>query len=68
MQPVSQFGRDYDDLGSHGTLGARRSGSTLQPASGYQPFTPPPIAVMPAVSLIVWWIPLGPSVPAQPGG
>jgi hypothetical protein len=36
-----QFGRDYDDVGSHGILGAHRSGSTLQPASGYQPFTPP---------------------------
>ena len=40
--------------------GAHRSGSTLQPASGYQLFNLTPIAVVPAVSLIVWWIPLGP--------
>jgi Na+/H+ antiporter NhaC len=40
--------------------GAHRSDSTLQPASGYQLFNLTPIAVVPAVSLIVWWIPLGP--------
>jgi hypothetical protein len=40
--------------------GAHRSGSALQPASGYQLFNVSPLAVVPAVSLIVWWIPLGP--------
>jgi Na+/H+ antiporter NhaC len=40
--------------------GAHRSDSTLQPASGCQLFNLTPIAVVPAVSLIVWWIPLGP--------
>jgi hypothetical protein len=40
--------------------GAHRSASTLPPASGYQLFNLSPIAVVPAVSLIVWWIPLEP--------
>jgi hypothetical protein len=40
--------------------GAHRSGSALQSASGYQLFNLSPVAVVPAVSLIVWWIPLGP--------
>ena len=40
--------------------GAHRSGSALQPASGYQLFNLSPVAIVPAVSLIVWWIPLGP--------
>ena len=40
--------------------GAHRSDSTLQPASGCQLFNLTPIAVVPAVSLIVWWISLGP--------
>ena len=40
--------------------GAHRSDSTLQPASGCQLFNLTPIAVVPAVSLIVWWIPLEP--------
>ena len=40
--------------------GAHRSDSTLQPASGCQLFNLTPIAVVPAVSLIVWWIPLKP--------
>jgi hypothetical protein len=40
--------------------GAHRSRSALQPASGYQLFNLSPLAVVPAVSLIVWWIPLGP--------
>ena len=40
--------------------GAHRSGSALQPASGYQLFNLSPLAVVPAVSLTVWWIPLGP--------
>jgi hypothetical protein len=40
--------------------GAHRSGSVLRPASGYQLFNLSPLAVVPAVSLIVWWIPLGP--------
>jgi hypothetical protein len=40
--------------------GAHRSGGALQPASGYQLFNLSPVAVVPAASLIVWWIPLGP--------
>jgi hypothetical protein len=40
--------------------GAHRSGSALQPASGYQLFNLSPVVVVPAVSLIVWWIPLVP--------
>jgi Na+/H+ antiporter NhaC len=40
--------------------GAHRSASTLPPASGYQLFNLSPVAVVPAVSLIVWWIPLEP--------
>ena len=40
--------------------GAHRSASTLPPASGYQLFNLSPLAVVPAVSLIVWWIPIGP--------
>lgn len=40
--------------------GAHHSGSTLRPASGYQLFNLSPVAVVPAASLIVWWIPLGP--------
>jgi hypothetical protein len=40
--------------------GAHRSGSALQSASGYQLFNLSPIAVVPAVSLIVWRIPFGP--------
>ena len=40
--------------------GAHRSGRALQPASGYQLFNLSPLAVVPAVSLLVWWIPLGP--------
>ena len=39
---------------------AHRSGGTVQPASGYQLFNLSPVAVVPAVSLIVWWIPLEP--------
>jgi len=40
--------------------GAHRSASTLPLASGYQLFNLSPVAVVPAVSLIVWWIPLEP--------
>jgi len=40
--------------------GAQRSDSAIQPASGYQLFNLSPVAVVPAVSLIVWWIPLRP--------
>lgn len=40
--------------------GAHRSSSALQLASGYQLFNLSSVAVVPAVSLIVWWIPLGP--------
>jgi hypothetical protein len=40
--------------------GAHRSGSTLQPASGYQLFNLSPVVVVPTVSLVVWWIPLQP--------
>jgi CHASE2 domain-containing sensor protein len=40
--------------------GAHRSGSTLRPASGYQLFNLSPVAVVPAASLIVWWVPLEP--------
>lgn len=40
--------------------GAHRSGSALQPASGYQLFSLSPVVIVPAVSLIVWWIPLVP--------
>jgi hypothetical protein len=36
--------------------GAHRSASALQPASGYQLFNLSSVAVVPAVSLIVWWI------------
>jgi hypothetical protein len=39
--------------------GAHRSASTLPSASGYQLFNLCPVAVVRAVSLIVWWIPLG---------
>jgi hypothetical protein len=39
---------------------AHRSGAALQPASGYQLFNFSPVAVVPAVSLIVWWKPLVP--------
>jgi hypothetical protein len=42
------------------TSGAHRSGSAIQSASGYQLFNLSPVAVVPAVSLIVWWIPLVP--------
>ena len=40
--------------------GAHRSGGAIQPASGYQLFNLSPVAVVPAVTLIVWWIPLAP--------
>lgn len=40
--------------------GAHRASDALQPASGYQLFNLSPVAVVPAVSLIVWWIPFGP--------
>ena len=40
--------------------GAHRADGPLQPASGYQLFNLSPVAVVPAVSLIVWWIPFGP--------
>jgi hypothetical protein len=40
--------------------GAHRSGSALQPASGYQLFNLSPVVLVPAVSLIVWWIPFVP--------
>jgi hypothetical protein len=40
--------------------GAHRSGGAIQSASGYQLFNLSPVAVVPAVSLIVWWIPLAP--------
>jgi Na+/H+ antiporter NhaC len=40
--------------------GAHRSGSALQPASGYQLFNLSPVVVVPVVSLIVWWIPVIP--------
>lgn len=43
--------------------GAHRASDALQPASGYQLFNLSPVAVVPAVSLIVWWIPLGPFRP-----
>jgi hypothetical protein len=47
--------------------GAHRSGRALQPASGYQLFNLSPLAVVPAVSLTVWWIPLGPVAYALAG-
>ena len=47
--------------------GAHRSGRALQPASGYQLFNFSPVAVVPAVSLIVWWIPLVPVAYALAG-
>jgi hypothetical protein len=47
--------------------GAHRSGSALQPASGYQLFNLSPVVIVPAVSLIVWWIPLVPVAYALSG-
>ena len=40
--------------------GAHRSANTIPRASGYQLFNLSPVAVVPAVSLIVWWIPVLP--------
>ena len=37
--------------------GAHRSAAPLQPASGYQLFNLSPVLVVPATSLLVWWIP-----------
>lgn len=46
---------------------AHRAGGALQPASGYQLFNLSPVAIVPAVSLIVWWIPFGPVAYALAG-
>ena len=40
--------------------GAHQSTAPLQPASGYQLFNLSPVLVVPAISLLVWWIPPAP--------
>lgn len=47
--------------------GAHRPGSALQSVSGYQLFNLSSVAIVPAVSLIIWRIPFGPAAYALGG-
>jgi hypothetical protein len=47
--------------------GAHRSAAPLRPASGYQLFNLSPVLIVPAISLLVWWIPLAPVAYALAG-
>jgi Na+/H+ antiporter NhaC len=46
---------------------AHRSTTAVRPASGYQLFNLSPVAVVPMVSVLVWWIPLVPAAYAFGG-